>query len=65
MRILTLKIRDDYFDKIVSFLEILPKRAVKIEDVSKQEDLDDLKNCVKNAMIDIEAGHTKIIKVID
>ena len=65
MRTLTLKIRDDYFDKIVSFLEILPKRAVRIEDTSKQEDLDNLKNGIKNAMIDIKTGNSKIIRVID
>jgi hypothetical protein len=65
VRTLTLKIRDDYFDKIVSFLEILPKRAVRIEDTSKQEDLDNLKNGIKNAMIDIKTGNSKIIRVID
>jgi len=31
MRTITLKIKDDYFDKVVSFLEILPKNAIRIE----------------------------------
>lgn len=32
MKTLTLQINDDYFDKIVSFLETLPKKAVKIKE---------------------------------
>jgi len=37
MKTLTLKIRDDCFDKVVSFLEILPKRAVQIKQDDKKK----------------------------
>ena len=45
MKTVTLKIQDDYFDKIISFLEILPKEAVKIE---KQEEEKKLKEIEKS-----------------
>jgi Mg/Co/Ni transporter MgtE len=31
MQTLTLKIEDSYYQKVVDFLELLPKKAVKIE----------------------------------
>jgi hypothetical protein len=37
MKTLTLHISDDYFDKIVSLLEMLPKKAVKIKQEDKKE----------------------------
>ena len=65
MRTLTLKINDAYFDKIVSFLEILPKKAVKIEDNNKQSSLNDFQHNIKSAMADIKTGESKILRVID
>ncbi len=65
MRTVILKINDDYFDKIVSFLEILPKKAVKIIDNSKQKNLDEFQSNIKSAMIDIKAGNSKTLRVID
>ncbi len=62
MRTLTLKINDDYFDKIVSFLEILPKKAVKIE--KEQANLDDFQRNIKSAMTDIKTGKSKVLRVV-
>mgnify|MGYP000653879944 CR=1 FL=1 len=47
MRTITLNIRDDYFDKIISFLEILPKKAVKIErqDEKKLKEIEEKYYC--------------------
>lgn len=63
MRTLTLKINDDYFDKIVSFLEILPKKAVKIE--KEQINLNDFQRNIKNAMTDIKTGKSKVLRVVN
>lgn len=65
MRTLTLKINDDYFDKIVSFLEILPKKAVKIENEKQQTNLNDLQRNIKSAMTDIKTGKSKILRVVN
>ena len=64
MKTVTLKIQDDYFDKIISFLEILPKKAVKIE---KQEEEKKLKEIEKNiicSISDIKQGRTKKIRTV-
>jgi hypothetical protein len=65
MRTLTLKINDDYFDKIVSFLEILPKKAVQIENDERQANLDDFQHNIKSAMNDIKNGQSKTLRVVD
>lgn len=65
MRTLTLKINDDYFDKIVSFLEILPKKAVKIENDKQETSLNDFQHNIKSAMADIKTGKSKILRVVD
>ena len=64
MKTLNLKISDKYFDKIVAFLELLPKKSVIIEKNSKEKKLDEIKNSIKNAKKDIEKGNTKIIRKI-
>lgn len=64
MRTLTLKVKDDYFDKFVSFLELFPKKAIKIEDSSKQQ-LDSIKEQMNGAMSDIKAGRSNTLRVID
>ena len=64
MKTLTLKIKDDYFDKFIAFLDMLPKKAVTIEDTSEKEKLALLQKNIKKAMHDIESGNTKTIKVI-
>lgn len=64
MRTLTLKINDDYFDKFVAFLELLPKKTVIIEEDKKQKELNIIQNEIKEAMNDVELGHSKILRVI-
>jgi len=65
MKRLTLKIRDDYFDKVVSFLEILPKRAVQIkQDDKKKEKLDAIENTLVGSFEDIKHGRTRKIGTI-
>lgn len=64
MRTLNLKIRDEYFDKIVSFLELLPKESIIIEKDAKQEKLDSIKKSILCAKKDIKNGNTKVIRKI-
>ena len=47
MKTVTLKIQDDYFDKIISFLEILPKKAVKIEKQEEEKKLKEIEKSIK------------------
>ncbi|QNM90554.1 hypothetical protein HOO34_02130 [Aliarcobacter cryaerophilus] len=46
MKALNLKIKDEYFDRIVSFLELLPKNSIVIEKDSKQQKLDEIKQTI-------------------
>lgn len=64
MKTLTLKINDDYFDKIVSFLELLPKRAVKIEQQDNEKKLKEIENELLCATEDINQGRTKKIRTV-
>ena len=68
MKTLTLKISDDYFDKIVSFLEILPKKAIIIEQIieqkSEEKKLKEIEKDILCAVDDIKYGNTKHIKTI-
>ena len=64
MRTLTLKIRDDYFDKFVTFLEMMPKKFLKIETVGSKKEIDRMQKSIKQAMSDIDAGRTKVIRVL-
>ncbi|MBN2963564.1 hypothetical protein JWV37_02130 [Sulfurospirillum sp. T05] len=64
MKTLTLKIRDDYFDKFLVLLDMLPKKAVKIESKNKEEARVLQKN-IKQALLDIEEGRSKVIRVIE
>lgn len=64
MRTLNIKIKDEYFDKFVSFLELLPKTAIKIEEPAEINKLDDIKKELKNAVKDIEKGRSSIVRVI-
>ena len=65
MRTLNIKIKDEYFDKFVSFLELLQKKAIKIEEPVQKKNLDNIKKELKNAIKDIEKGHSNIIRVIE
>lgn len=65
MRTLTLKISDDYFDKFVAFLEMMPKKSVKIETTSSKKEIGLMQNSIKQAMSDIDAGRSKVIRVVD
>ena len=64
MRTLNIKIKDEYFDKFVSFLELLPKTAIKIEEPAEKNKLDKIKKELKNAIEDIKEGRSNIIRVI-
>lgn len=65
MRTLTLKISDDYFDKFVAFLEMLPKKTIEIETTKQDEELEVLQKNIKKAMSDIKKGRSKTIRVVD
>ena len=64
MKTLTLKISDDYFDKIVSFLEILPKKAVQIEQHQKKAKIKEIEQELLYATADINQGRTRKIRTI-
>ncbi|WP_419234314.1 hypothetical protein [Aliarcobacter cryaerophilus] len=64
MKALNLKIKDEYFDRIVSFLELLPKNSIVIEKDSKQQKLDEIKQTIIKSKEDIENGKIKIVRKI-
>ena len=64
MKTLTLQISDDYFDKIVSFLEILPKKAVKIEQQDEEKKLKEIERELLCSVDDIKYGRTKKVRTI-
>lgn len=64
MKALNLKIKDEYFDRIVSFLELLPKNSIVIEKDSKQQKLDEIKQTIIKSKKDIEDGKIKIVRKI-
>jgi len=64
MKTVTLKIQDDYFDKIISFLEILPKKAVRIEQQKEEKQLKEIEKNIICSFDDIEQGKTKKIGTV-
>lgn len=64
MKTLTLHISDSYFDKIVSFLEMLPKKAVKIVQSDKEKQLKDIEKELLASIDDIKQGRTKKVRTI-
>lgn len=64
IKTLTLQINDDYFDKIVSFLEILPKKAVKIKEQEDEVELKKFKHEIESSMDDIKHGRTKKVRTV-
>ena len=64
MKTLTLQINDEYFDKIVSFLELLPKKAVKIKQEEKEKKILKIKEELICASEDIKQGRTKKVRMI-
>ena len=64
MKALNLKIKDEYFDRIVSFLELLPKNSIVIEKDSKQQKLDEIKQTKIKSKKDVEDGKIKIVRKI-
>jgi hypothetical protein len=64
MRTLTLKISDDYFDRVVGLIEMLPKKAVKIAEDKKSQEIEALQRNIKEAVEDVKAGRVKSIRTI-
>ena len=58
MRTVTLKISDDYFDKFMGFIELLPKKAVRVESGDKQKEVETLKKELSEAFLDVKLGRT-------
>ena len=58
MRTITLKISDSYFDRFMSFLELLPKKAIRIEENKKQKELDMLRSDLRDAFDDVRLNRT-------
>ena len=64
MKALNMKIKDEYFDRIVSFVELLPKNSIVIEKDSKQQKLDEIKQTIIKSKKDVEDGKIKIVRKI-
>lgn len=65
MQTLTLKIEDSYYQKVVDFLELLPKKAVRIEapkQHNKHAKEREIADGVLQGVKDVKAGKTKDIK---
>ena len=66
MKALNLKIKDEYFDRIVSFLELLPKNSIVIEKDSKQQKLDEIKKeAIKEAENMLKSGNFKVFNSLE
>jgi hypothetical protein len=64
MRTLTLKISDDYFDRFVAFVDMLPKKAVKIAEDKKSKEIELLQNEIKEAFKDVKSRRVKSVRTI-
>jgi hypothetical protein len=64
MRTLTLKISDDYFDRFVAFVDMLPKKAVKIAEDKKSKEVELLQSEIKEAFEDVKSGRVKSVRTI-
>jgi predicted alpha-1,6-mannanase (GH76 family) len=64
MKTLTLKINDNYYDKILSFLELLPKKAVKIKQIEKEKELKEIEQELLHSINDINTGNTQKVRSI-
>jgi len=64
MRTLTLKISDDYFDRFVAFVDMLPKKAVKIAEDKKSKEIETLQNDIQEAFENVKFGRVKSIRTI-
>jgi hypothetical protein len=64
MRTLTLKISDDYFDRFVAFVDMLPKKAVKIAEDKKSKEIELLQSEIKEAFEDVKSGRVKSVRTI-
>jgi len=61
----TLKIDEAYFDKFISFLEILPKKMVKIvNDTKTEQELEYHKKMINESLNDIKNKNTTRVKTI-
>lgn len=59
MKTIILKIHENYFDSFMTFLKMMPKRAIKIED-EEYSKLNNLQNYLYNAFEDIK--HKRVSK---
>jgi len=64
MQTVTLKISDNYIDNFMAFLQMLPKKAVRVEKTSMPTELANLQNSIKDAMDDVKAGRSKVLRVV-
>jgi hypothetical protein len=65
MKTITLKVSDSYFDSFMSFLNMLPKKAVRIEKTEEQKKLEAFEADIKEAFEDVRLGRvTKTGKTI-
>lgn len=65
MKTVTLKISDDYFNTVVEFLNILPKKSVKVDVCGDDDNIVNLKSDISKSFKEIKKGKTRIVKVID
>jgi hypothetical protein len=65
LKTVTLKISDDYFNTVVEFLNILPKKSVRIDACGDDDNIANLKSDISKSFKEIKKGKTRAVKVID
>ena len=65
MKTVTLTISDDYFERIISFLKMLPKKAIQFEEeIEQKKEKKKIEKHILSAVDDIKYGRTKKIRTI-
>ncbi|HRF57332.1 MAG TPA: hypothetical protein PLV58_08035 [Campylobacterales bacterium] len=64
MRTITISVDDSIYQKFIGFLDLLPKGKVKVIQDDKQKKLEALQNDIKLAISDVNAGRSKVIRII-
>ena len=63
MQTIQLEVKDDYIDKILDFLKLLPENVAKIEMINRNLEINE-KHCIKTVN-KIKSGNSKDFKSIN
>lgn len=65
MKTINLQIQDDYFDKLLEYLETLPKGVFSLkEDTDNNKKLKAMEKDIIDSFNDIKEGQTRVVRTI-